>query len=40
VSDIWTKIEDGAIPPHDPGEYCNPLVVLMPYDVPAPIAVA
>jgi hypothetical protein len=24
-------IEDGRIPPHDLGEYHNPLVVLVPY---------
>ena len=32
-------IEDGAIPPHDLGEYHDPLVVLVPY-APAPAAVA
>jgi predicted RNase H-like HicB family nuclease len=28
-------IEDGAVPPPDLGEYRNPLVVLVPYAVPA-----
>jgi hypothetical protein len=28
-------IEDGAIPPHDLGEYRKPLVVLVPYASPA-----
>ena len=32
-------IEDGAIPQYDPGEYDNPLVILVPYG-PAAIAAA
>jgi predicted RNase H-like HicB family nuclease len=31
-------IEDGVIPPSDLSEYHNPLVVLVPYDVPAAAA--
>jgi predicted RNase H-like HicB family nuclease len=31
-------IEDGGIPPSDLAEYHNPLVVLVPYAVPAAVA--
>jgi predicted RNase H-like HicB family nuclease len=31
-------IEEGAIPPYDLGEYHKPLVVLVPYAAPAPVA--
>ncbi len=34
------SIEEGVIPPYDLGDYQNPLVVLVPYGAPAPVAVA
>jgi len=32
-------IEDGVIPPYDLGDYHNPLVLLIPYGAPRPVAV-
>jgi hypothetical protein len=32
--------EDGVISPRDLADYQNPLVVLVRYDAPAPVAVA
>nr|WP_294508917.1 type II toxin-antitoxin system HicB family antitoxin [uncultured Rhodopila sp.] len=34
------SIEDGVIPPYDLGDYQNPLVVLVRFEAPAPVAVA
>jgi hypothetical protein len=34
------SIEDGVIPPYDLGDYQNPLVVLVPYEASAPVALA